>query len=61
MHIQQIKQIEKQKTHFENIQTIQNEQIIKNKNKYDPVETEYKEKVNEKIIDNNNNMDIDDN
>ena len=61
LHIQQIKQIEKQKTHFENIQTIQNEQIIKNKNKYEPVETEYIEKVNEKIIDNNNNMDIDDN
>ena len=48
---------------MENILTTENEQINKKDNKYEPLETEYKDMKQEKIGDNNNNnnMDIDDN
>ena len=59
--------MEKQKKALEDIQTIQNENIYKKENNYEPLETEYKENGNDKLRDNNNmrdnnnNMDIDDN
>ena len=56
------KQIEKQKKILEEIQTTQNEQINKKDNKYEPLDTEYKDMKQEKMgNNNNNNMDIDDN
>ena len=63
IHFHHKKQIEKQKRILEDIQTTQNEQIHQKDNKYEPLETEYKDMKQEKMGDNNNNnnMDIDDN
>ena len=54
------RQIEKQKRILEDIQTIQNDQINKKEKTYEQLETEYKDMKQDKVEDNNNNMDIDD-
>ena len=59
LKFQKKRQIEKNKTNLQKIQETFEDKLIKKDNKYEPLETEYKEIESEKKE--NNNMDIDEN
>ena len=60
-NFQKYKEIEKEQKNSEENKQLGNEQVDKKDNKYEPVETEFKEEQGEKKIEDNNNMDIEEN